>query len=62
MPLVLPDGVPSGAVDEQRPQVERQLVQLGLERVGVILDETSQPLAISTLSAWEVTYPGRQGG
>lgn len=41
----LSGAAPLGAVDEQRLRVGGQFVQLGLERVGVVLDETCQRIA-----------------
>ena len=49
VPLVLPDAAPLGAVDEQGLRVGRQLVQLDLERVGVVLDEAPERRSCSTL-------------
>jgi hypothetical protein len=45
-PLVLAYATPLDAVDEQRARVCSQLVQLGLERVGVLLDKTCQRIPI----------------
>jgi hypothetical protein len=45
-PLVLPGPAPLGTVDEQGARVRRQLLQLDLERVGVVLDESSQGFPI----------------
>nr|BFE32604.1 hypothetical protein GCM10010200_048550 [Actinomadura rugatobispora] len=42
MSLVLSGSASLDAVDEQRLRVGCQLVQLDLERVSVVLDETSQ--------------------
>ncbi|WP_412515469.1 hypothetical protein K8Z49_26030 [Actinomadura madurae] len=46
MPLVQSRSTSLGTVDEQRSRVGRQLVQLDLERVGVVLDKTGQGVPI----------------
>ncbi|MGP4029990.1 hypothetical protein [Actinomadura sp. 3N407] len=45
-PLVPSGSASLGTVDEQRPRIGRQLVQLDLERVGVVLNETGQGLPV----------------
>jgi hypothetical protein len=44
--LVLPGPAPLGAVDKQRPRISRQLVQLDLERVGVVLHGAAERLSV----------------